>query len=60
MPALTLTAYTEVPWNGPYYERLGFRYLAAEEETPGLRAIRRHERAHGLDAWPRACMRRDL
>ena len=25
--ALTLTAYLDVPWNGPYYERLGFRRL---------------------------------
>ena len=58
--ALTLTTYTEVPWNGPYYERLGFRYLGADEETPGLYAIRDHERAAGLDAWPRACMRRDV
>jgi len=58
--AVTLTAYLEVPWNGPYYERLGFRRLAPEEETPGLRALRDHERAHGLDAWPRGCLRRDL
>lgn len=55
--ALTLTAYVEVPWNGPYYERLGFHYLATDEETPGLRAIREHERKSGLDARPRACMR---
>jgi GNAT superfamily N-acetyltransferase len=58
--ALTLTTYLEVPWNGPYYERLGFSYLAAEEETPGLRAIRIREQARGLDAWPRACMRLPL
>lgn len=60
LDALTLTTYVEVPWNGPYYERLGFLYLAAEEETPGLRAIRERERAHGLDAWPRACMQLTL
>ena len=58
--ALTLTTYVEVPWNGPYYERLGFRYLAADEETPGLRALRDRERGAGLDAWPRACMRLSL
>ena len=34
LPALTLTSYVEVPWNGPYYERLGFHYLASGEETP--------------------------
>ncbi|NJQ17550.1 GNAT family N-acetyltransferase [Streptomyces bohaiensis] len=58
--ALTLTTFTEVPWNGPYYVRCGFRYLRETEITPGLRAIRRAEAAHGLDRRPRACMRRQL
>lgn len=57
-PAITLTTYTGVAWNGPWYERLGFR--AVEPSTPGLRAIRDQEKAHGLDRWPRAAMRRDL
>ena len=60
LAALTLTTYVDVPWNGPYYERLGFSYLSDAEETPGLRAIRDHEGASGLDAWPRACMRLDV
>ncbi|QIS24198.1 GNAT family N-acetyltransferase [Nocardia terpenica] len=60
IPALTLTTFTEVPWNGPYYERLGFHRLPVAQETPGLRAARAAEAAHGLDAWPRACMRREL
>ncbi|WP_039796626.1 GNAT family N-acetyltransferase [Nocardia araoensis] len=60
LPATTLTTFTEVPWNGPYYERLGFRYLSAGEETPGLVALRAAEQAHGLDRWPRACMRAEL
>ena len=33
--ALTLTTYTDVPWNGPYYERLGFRYLARTKRRRG-------------------------
>lgn len=57
---ITLTTFTEVPWNGPYYERLGFRYLSADELTPELRAIRTEEAALGLDKWPRAAMVRDL
>ena len=59
-PALTLTTFTEVPWNAPYYLRCGFRVLADTEITPELRAIRTAEAARGLDAWPRVCMRRDL
>lgn len=58
--ALTLTTYVDVPWNGPYYERLGFRYMAPDEETEGLREIRQRERFSGLDRWPRACMIRGI
>ncbi|GAA5068985.1 GNAT family N-acetyltransferase [Nocardia callitridis] len=60
LAALTLTTFVEVEWNGPYYLRLGFRYLTAAEQTPGLRAIRAQERERGLDRWPRACMRVEL
>ncbi|MFJ5211999.1 GNAT family N-acetyltransferase [Streptomyces nigra] len=57
---LTLTTFAQVPWNGRYYERLGFRVLAAGELTPGLRAVRAREAESGLDRWPRVCMRRDI
>ncbi|WP_010470030.1 GNAT family N-acetyltransferase [Streptomyces sudanensis] len=60
VPALTLTTFADVPWNAPYYARLGFRVLHEGELTDGLRAIRHAEAAHGLDRWPRVCMRRDL
>lgn len=58
LPALTLTTYREVPRNGPYYEGLGFSYLA--DETPGLKLIRQDEHEAGLDAWPRASMYRTV
>jgi GNAT superfamily N-acetyltransferase len=60
LPAITLTTYVDVPWNGPYYRRLGFRPLDEAELTPGLRRIRAAETARGLDRWPRTAMRRDL
>jgi ribosomal protein S18 acetylase RimI-like enzyme len=60
LTALTLTTFAEVPWNAPYYARLGFRVLAESELTEGLREIRRAEARHGLDRWPRVCMRREL
>jgi GNAT superfamily N-acetyltransferase len=59
-PSVTLTTFTEVPWNGPYYRRLGFRPIEGDEITPGLRALRQHEAKHGLDRWPRECLRLDL
>jgi ribosomal protein S18 acetylase RimI-like enzyme len=58
--AITLTTFVDVPWNGPYYARLGFRTLDEDELGPGLQAIRRAEIARGLDRWPRIAMRRDL
>lgn len=60
LPALTLTTFREVAWNGPYYRRLGFHWLPDRDVTPGLRALRRREVDRGLDRWPRGCMRRDL
>jgi ribosomal protein S18 acetylase RimI-like enzyme len=59
-PAVTLTTFRDLPWNGPFYQRNGYRILSADEETPGLRSIRAHEASLGLDRWPRCCMRRDL
>ncbi|MFD3613636.1 GNAT family N-acetyltransferase [Streptomyces sp. NPDC058676] len=58
LTGLTLTTFTDVPWNAPYYTRLGFRVLDEAGLTPGLRRIRAHERELGLDRWPRVCMRR--
>ncbi|MFF7865349.1 GNAT family N-acetyltransferase [Streptomyces qaidamensis] len=60
LTSLTLTTFTDVPWNAPYYERLGFRPLPEADLTPGLRAIRASEAELGLDRWPRVCMRKPL
>ena len=57
LAGLTLTTFAEVPWNAPYYERIGF--VVVTDLTPGLRAIRATEAARGLDRWPRVAMRRD-
>jgi GNAT superfamily N-acetyltransferase len=57
---LTLTTFETVPWNAPYYQRLGFVSLAPAELGPQLRALREHEAAAGLDRWPRVAMRRAL
>jgi len=58
LSAVTLTTFKDVPWNAPYYERLGFTELAEEQVTEGLREVRAREAAHGLDAWPRIVMHR--
>jgi GNAT superfamily N-acetyltransferase len=56
MSAVTLTTFSDVPWNAPLYRHLGFRVLRDDELGPGLRAIRDQETAHGLDPARRVCM----
>ena len=58
LAALTLTTFTEVAWNAPYYARCGFEPIPEQELTPGLRRIFAEEAAHGLGRWPRIAMRR--
>ena len=58
-PAIALTTYADVPWNGPYYARRGF--VEITEFGPGLQAERDAERRLGLDdVGPRIVMRREL
>ena len=57
---LTLTTFEDVPWNAPYYKRLGFGRVAEKDLSPGLRAVRRHEAELGLDRWPRTAMVREV
>lgn len=56
--ALTLTTFADVPWNAPYYRRLGFAEVTDEDLGPGLRAVVAREASLGLGAWPRVAMRR--
>jgi GNAT superfamily N-acetyltransferase len=60
MPAVTLTAFSDVPWNAPLYHHLGFRVLRDVELGPGLRDVRAEESAHGLDPARRVCMLLEL
>ena len=58
--ALTLMTFRDVPWNGPYYHRLGFEDVPEDELGPGLLQLRANEVAHGLDISIRSAMRRRL
>ncbi|HZC69443.1 MAG TPA: GNAT family N-acetyltransferase [Jatrophihabitans sp.] len=58
-PAITLTTYADVLWNGPFYAARGFEETA--EHGPGTVARRDEERKLGLDAvGRRIVMRRGL
>lgn len=58
LSGLTLTTFEHVPWNAPYYQRLGFHIVEDADLSSGLRAIREAEAARGLDRWPRVAMMR--
>jgi GNAT superfamily N-acetyltransferase len=60
LTALTLSTFEHVSWNAPLYARMGFRKLAEEDLTEGLRAMRKREADQGLDPKKRVVMRRDL
>jgi GNAT superfamily N-acetyltransferase len=53
---ITLTCFRHVPWNAPFYARLGFRPIT--DLTPKLAAIVREEEARGFH--DRVVMRLDL
>jgi predicted N-acetyltransferase YhbS len=57
---VTLTTYRDVPWNGPFYRRLGYEPLPAEGLDAELARRREAEAAQGLDAMPRVAMRKTL
>lgn len=56
--ALTLTTFATVPWNAPFYARLGFQRLDDAQASEFLRWQLQHERALGLSN--RCAMRKAL
>lgn len=54
--SLTLTTFRDVPWNAPYYKRLGFRIVPGGEVPEPVRRIVEEERHAGLHRWPRVVM----
>lgn len=56
-PATTLTTFRDVPWNGPYYRRLGYRVLRQEGIGPELARTMEHEASlPGIEASLRCAM----
>ncbi len=56
LPAVTLTTFAEVPWNGPYYARCGFTPMTDTEMGPELAARWAEESERGLARHPRVAM----
>jgi GNAT superfamily N-acetyltransferase len=54
--AVTLTTFRDVPFNMPFYARLGFAVIPPEALSPALRLRVEHEARRGLDPASRVAM----
>ncbi|MET0272192.1 MAG: GNAT family N-acetyltransferase [Phenylobacterium sp.] len=55
LAAVTLTTFRDIPWNGPFYGRMGF--VEVTDLNPRLAAIAEREASLGLDVAHRCAMR---
>lgn len=57
---ITLTSFANVPWNAPYYERIGFVDIPESEWPEGVSEKVKADQEHGLATWPRVVMKREI
>jgi hypothetical protein len=55
-----LSTFRDVPWNAPYYRRLGFTDIVDAALSPALLQIRQEHIERGLDETRRVFMRKPL
>jgi GNAT superfamily N-acetyltransferase len=60
LAAVTLTTFRAVPWNAPFYRKLGFRALEGVEIDGRLAGLLGDEAEHGMPWDQRCAMRLDL
>jgi GNAT superfamily N-acetyltransferase len=58
--AITLATFRDVPWNAPYYARLGFSEMGRERVGPAHQLSWKHQAENGLDMTRRLFMIRSL
>jgi GNAT superfamily N-acetyltransferase len=56
--SVSLTTFRDVPWNMPFYARLGFKVVPASALSAALRGVVNDERRRGLDPTRRVVMQR--
>jgi GNAT superfamily N-acetyltransferase len=57
---MSLSTFRDIPWNAPFYSKLGFYILDEPELTNGFQQIRWQENEAGLPISDRVIMRCDL
>lgn len=60
LSAVSLTTFIDVPWNAPFYARLGFRIQEADVMSERLKNILNTEKTHGLPVQRRCAMLLDI
>ncbi len=60
LASITLTTFIDVPWNAPYYSRLGFQMLDRHRLAPRLADVLRQEAQRGFAPETRCAMRLPL
>ncbi len=58
--AVTLVTFRHLPWNAPFYERLGFVSMQAADLGEEVRMLMAAEGRAGIDMRKRVCMKLDL
>jgi predicted N-acetyltransferase YhbS len=58
--AISLSTFGDLPWNAPFYSKLGFRILDESELSIGFQQIRLQELEAGLPISKRVMMSREL
>src|SRR5262245_37440036 len=56
--SVTLTTFSDIPFNMPFYAKLGFEIIPTADLSPALRTVLEHEARRGLDPSRRVAMRR--
>lgn len=56
-PHVTLTTFRAVPWNMPFYARMGFEEMPMSSLEPEIAAVVQREAERGLDVERRVAMR---
>jgi GNAT superfamily N-acetyltransferase len=54
--AVTLTTFTEVPWNAPFYRSIGYEEFTPDPTETELASVQATEAAFGFHAKPRTAM----
>ena len=58
--SITLITFADIPWNGPFYARLGFCPLKPDSVSPALQDLLKAEEAAGLPMANRICMKLEI